>query len=116
MLQFNQIISYMAHIGTDTSLSLYKHIANTFSKMNQMYMPEVKMHHFHFHPTYGLKLRIILRSRSDFDSAATRIVEDSITKQFTTLKLVAPPPYHQRGTDSEFCTICDSEMNHKATQ
>ena len=63
MLQFNQIISYMAHIGTDTSLSWYKHIANTFSKMNQMYMPEVKMHHFHFHPTYGLKSRVILRSR-----------------------------------------------------
>ena len=72
------------------------------------------MHHFHFHPTYGLKLRIILRSRSDFNSAATRIVEDSITKQFTTLELAAPPPYHQRGANSEFCTICDSEMNHKA--
>ena len=45
-------------------------------------------------------------------NSAVTIVEDSITLQFTTLKLIAPPPgssYRQRGGDSEFWIIWDRD-------
>ena len=82
-----------------------------------MYLPEVKMHHFHFHPTYGLKSRVILRSRFiRLWQCCNKNRWGFNNKAIHNPETCSTTPYHQRGTDSKFCTICDSEMNHKATQ